>query len=54
MSTISADNTLGNDAANAASAISTDALSWTIVRVATGLILVPHGAQKLFGWAAED
>ena len=50
MSTISADNTLGNDAANAASAISTDALSWTIVRVATGLILVPHGAQKLFGW----
>ncbi|CFX09137.1 conserved membrane protein of unknown function [Candidatus Filomicrobium marinum] len=25
-------------------------LSWTIVRVATGLILMPHGAQKLFGW----
>lgn len=29
---------------------SIDALSWTIVRVTTGLILVPHGAQKLFGW----
>ncbi|MDX2287644.1 MAG: DoxX family protein [Hyphomicrobiaceae bacterium] len=27
----------------------TDAVAWTIVRVATGLMLVPHGAQKLFG-----
>lgn len=25
-------------------------LSWTIVRIATGLMLIPHGAQKLFGW----
>ena len=27
-----------------------DSLSWALVRVAAGLILVPHGAQKLFGW----
>lgn len=27
-----------------------DAIAWAIVRVAAGLILVPHGAQKLFGW----
>ena len=27
-----------------------DAISWTLVRVSAGLILVPHGAQKLFGW----
>ncbi len=33
-----------------ASTASLDAVSWTLVRVATGLILVPHGAQKLFGW----
>ena len=26
-----------------------DAIAWTIVRAATGLILMPHGAQKLFG-----
>jgi len=26
------------------------ALSETLVRVAAGLLLVPHGAQKLFGW----
>jgi len=32
------------------SAQASDAVAWTIVRVATGLILVPHGAQKLFGW----
>ncbi len=25
-------------------------LSYPLIRVATGLILVPHGAQKLFGW----
>lgn len=25
-------------------------LSWPLVRVSTGLILMPHGAQKLFGW----
>ena len=31
-------------------AASLDAVSWTLVRIATGLILVPHGAQKLFGW----
>ena len=28
----------------------TDTLSWTLVRAASGLILMPHGAQKLFGW----
>lgn len=33
-----------------ASTASLDAVSWTLVRVATGLILVPHRAQKLFGW----
>ncbi|WP_264210855.1 DoxX family protein [Leisingera thetidis] len=27
-----------------------DTLSWTLIRVAAGLTLVPHGAQKLFGW----
>jgi putative oxidoreductase len=25
-------------------------LAWPLVRVTTGLLLVPHGAQKLFGW----
>ncbi len=25
-------------------------LSYPLIRVATGLILMPHGAQKLFGW----
>ncbi|QJQ94851.1 MULTISPECIES: DoxX family protein [Halomonadaceae] len=25
-------------------------LSYPLVRVTTGLILMPHGAQKLFGW----
>jgi len=34
----------------ASSGLSVDAISWAIVRVATGAILMPHGAQKLFGW----
>jgi putative oxidoreductase len=25
-------------------------LSWPLIRVTTGLLLMPHGAQKLFGW----
>lgn len=25
-------------------------LSWPLVRIITGLLLMPHGAQKLFGW----
>jgi len=25
-------------------------LTWPLIRCATGLFLVPHGAQKLFGW----
>jgi putative oxidoreductase len=25
-------------------------LSWPMVRIITGLLLIPHGAQKLFGW----
>lgn len=25
-------------------------LSWPIVRITAGLLLMPHGAQKLFGW----
>jgi putative oxidoreductase len=36
--------------ATSRSRINTDTVAWTIVRVATGLMLVPHGAQKLFGW----
>ncbi len=32
------------------STLNTEALSWALVRVSAGLILVPHGAQKLFGW----
>ncbi len=35
---------------NSISALSIDAMSWALVRVSTGLILVPHGAQKLLGW----
>ena len=27
-----------------------DSASWTLIRLAAGLILMPHGAQKLFGW----
>jgi len=30
--------------------LTADAASWTLIRVATGLIMMPHGAQKLFGW----
>ncbi len=26
------------------------ALAYPLVRVTTGLLLIPHGAQKLFGW----
>lgn len=26
------------------------ALAWPLVRSTTGLLLMPHGAQKLFGW----
>lgn len=25
-------------------------LAWPMVRIVTGLMLIPHGAQKLFGW----
>jgi len=25
-------------------------LAWPLVRITTGLLLIPHGAQKLFGW----
>jgi putative oxidoreductase len=25
-------------------------LGWPLVRIVTGLLLIPHGAQKLFGW----
>lgn len=25
-------------------------LAWPLVRIVTGLLLIPHGAQKLFGW----
>ena len=25
-------------------------LAYPLVRIAAGLMLVPHGAQKLFGW----
>lgn len=32
-----------------ASEATAEALAWTIVRAATGLMLMPHGAQKLFG-----
>lgn len=27
-----------------------DRYSWPLIRVAAGITLVPHGAQKLFGW----
>ncbi|MBE0510614.1 MAG: DoxX family protein [Chromatiales bacterium] len=25
-------------------------LAWPLIRIVTGLLLIPHGAQKLFGW----
>lgn len=42
--------TLGNTARNPGTTLTADTLSWTLVRAATGLILMLHGAQKLFGW----
>jgi putative oxidoreductase len=36
--------------ADATTDTTADAISWLIIRVAAGLILMPHGAQKLFGW----
>lgn len=35
---------------NSAAAFNIDEMSWALVRVSAGLILVPHGAQKLLGW----
>jgi putative oxidoreductase len=35
---------------DAAAGTFADAISWLIIRAAAGLILMPHGAQKLFGW----
>lgn len=29
-------------------------LAYPLVRIVTGLFLMPHGAQKLFGWAGGD
>lgn len=40
----------GYTSAGAPAALDTDKLAWTLVRVTIGLALVPHGAQKLFGW----
>ena len=42
-----------NDAASPALLANLDRLAplgWPMVRVITGLLLIPHGAQKLFGW----
>ncbi len=44
-----ANPTVPTAAAASTSAIDSDTVAWTLVRFATGLILVPHGAQKLFG-----
>lgn len=49
MTTTTMENPRGTSIATVPAA-SLDAMSWTLVRIATGLILVPHGAQKLFGW----
>ncbi len=50
MNTLTANKLSAAAKTEATGMTSTDAISWTIVRVAAGLILVPHGAQKLFGW----
>jgi putative oxidoreductase len=43
--------TTQNTAASRPAAIDQlQALAWPLVRITTGLLLVPHGAQKLFGW----
>lgn len=39
-----------NFATDRVASVNLDTLSWTLIRVSTGLILMPHGAQKLFGW----
>ena len=49
MATTSMENPRATSVATVPAA-SLDAMSWTLVRIATGLILLPHGAQKLFGW----
>ncbi|MEQ8822844.1 MAG: DoxX family protein [Filomicrobium sp.] len=52
MSTTTYANDVNVPASNSSAVgnISADTVSWTLVRVATGAILIPHGAQKLFGW----
>ena len=49
MTTTTLENPRATSAATVPAA-NLDAMSWTLVRIATGLILVPHGSQKLFGW----
>jgi putative oxidoreductase len=31
-----------------------DPLVWPLIRIVVGLFLMPHGAQKLFGWFGGD
>ena len=50
MTSIAETATAATDTNRAVSRLNADSLSWTIVRVATGAMLMPHGAQKLFGW----
>jgi putative oxidoreductase len=50
MSTTTTASNYTSTGSNADSVSYVDDVSWTLIRVATGLILVPHGAQKLFGW----
>jgi putative oxidoreductase len=47
---MSTTNTMTTTHRSVTSATSTDAAAWLIVRLAAGLTLMPHGAQKLFGW----